>query len=635
MIGRAVRSVWHFYSKINGQLSLFIRLGPKNYSAYRMRAAVPPQHVRIFPNGVITDLPIPVAENWHLLHPHPTVLVLLGDSNAARSSWMQQVQTTIHCHFLISSVGDTPDLESKFYTVCDFISDAESTDLLLVKDWIHRFWRRCDIVFLNGDDPLLSAVDLVRLQHAAYNYDELDEVGIVAPAVRVGGRLYAGIDYDRVESSWVASGPTERDYGQATIPRYTLTAAVHGLYVKSSAIDRVVVSNRELTGRALPEQLSLLCAHAWKQNVRTLTFTPLVVESERLRVPVITDFEADWLSKRRVTTEDGRTRLIYVLNATSISGGIRTIFEQSKGLEERGFDVEIWSLEGQPSWFPLATRVKQFRSYSDLLIALRLEEAIKIATWWETGQIVWLASVQAGIPVNLVQEFETWFYPDQPDSRSAVVASYRKEFLYTTIAEYQQGELREVGVEARYIPAGYDDSLFRPITDVARSPDTVLAVGRSFFQKNLKMTIEAWTALGDSRPNLLLYGSEPDVLTDERLVYEVRPSNERVNELYNSATIFIQTSRHEGFSLPILEAMAAGCAVITTDSHGNRGFCDDGVNCLMVELDDVGALSAAITRLLNDEPLRARLAAAGLETAKLYTWDVVTSDLADFYNEVR
>ena len=59
------------------------------------------------------------------------------------------------------------------------------------------------------------------------------------------------------------------------------------------------------------------------------------------------------------------------------------------------------------------------------------------------------------------------------------------------------------------------------------------------------------------------------------------PSDAEVNELLNTATVFVQTSRHEGFCLPVLEAMATGIPVVCTDAHGNRDFCRDGENCLM------------------------------------------------------
>ena len=107
-----------------------------------------------------------------------------------------------------------------------------------------------------------------------------------------------------------------------------------------------------------------------------------------------------------------------------------------------------------------------------------------------------------------------------------------------------------------------------------------------------------------------------------------------MNELYNRATVFAQTSYHEGFCLPIIEAMAAGCPVICTDSHGNRGFSHDGKNCIMVEPDDVAGLAAAINRVINDPKLQQKLRAAGLKTAQSYTWNNIVDQLDNFYTNL-
>jgi glycosyltransferase involved in cell wall biosynthesis len=111
------------------------------------------------------------------------------------------------------------------------------------------------------------------------------------------------------------------------------------------------------------------------------------------------------------------------------------------------------------------------------------------------------------------------------------------------------------------------------------------------------------------------------------------PSDERVNELFNQATVFVQTSTHEGFALPPLEAMATGGAVVCTDAHGNRDFCVDGENCLMPEAT-IEAVGAALARLLDDPALRERLGRAGIETAKDYAWELRIDALEAFLDEV-
>ena len=121
----------------------------------------------------------------------------------------------------------------------------------------------------------------------------------------------------------------------------------------------------------------------------------------------------------------------------------------------------------------------------------------------------------------------------------------------------------------------------------------ILALGRTNPLKNLPLTIEAWRRLPEPRPELCLFGIEPEVATEPGIRYVTAPSDEEVNALFNEATVFVQTSVHEGFCLPPLESMATGGAVVCTDAHGNRDFCADGENCLMPE-PDAAAVSAAI-----------------------------------------
>ena len=93
--------------------------------------------------------------------------------------------------------------------------------------------------------------------------------------------------------------------------------------------------------------------------------------------------------------------------------------------------------------------------------------------------------------------------------------------------------------------------------------------------------------------------------------YFERPSDERVNELFNEATVFVQTSIHEGFCLPLLEAMAAGTPVVSTDAHGNRDFCRHEENCLIADADPGRRGRRARLACSANSDLRARLVAGG------------------------
>lgn len=73
-------------------------------------------------------------------------------------------------------------------------------------------------------------------------------------------------------------------------------------------------------------------------------------------------------------------------------------------------------------------------------------------------------------------------------------------------------------------------------------------------------------------------------------------------------------SDNEAFSLALVEAMAAGCAVVATRVGGMAEIVRDGVTGLLIEPNDKWALITGLTRLLSDIPLRERLAAAGRES---------------------
>jgi glycosyltransferase involved in cell wall biosynthesis len=252
--------------------------------------------------------------------------------------------------------------------------------------------------------------------------------------------------------------------------------------------------------------------------------------------------------------------------------------------------------------------------------------------------------------VYFVQDIETSYYPDDEAVRHAVLDSYRPEFHFMTISSWNQERLRELGVDAELIPPGIDLENFRPLARHERRDDMVLAIGRSNPLKNLGLTIEAWRALAGRRElkeraelkhgaELCMFGIEPEVLDqaalaqDPRVRYVRAPSDAQVNELFNEATVFVQTSTHEGFCLPALEAMATGAAVVCTDAHGNRDFCDDGENCLMPE-PNRDSVSAALARVLGDRALRERLGRAGQATAQDYSWERRIDALERFLERV-
>ena len=101
--------------------------------------------------------------------------------------------------------------------------------------------------------------------------------------------------------------------------------------------------------------------------------------------------------------------------------------------------------------------------------------------------------------------------------------------------------------------------------------------------------------------------------------YVTSPSDEEVNELFNQATVFVQTSTHEGFCLPPLEAMATGGAVVCTDAHGNRDFCARRRELPDARADDASGRRRAARGCSPTRRCARGWARAGVETARATT----------------
>ncbi len=499
---------------------------------------------------------------------------------------------------------------------------------------VNRGLRACDpardVVVLNSDTEARPGW-LACLQYAA---SQEDDVGVV------GGRLlypdgriqFAGTVRNLGAPEWFDHRYRFKpeDWGPAALAGPVLAVTGACMYLTREALERVGLFDERYP---MAYEDVDWCLRAWQAGLRVMYFPAAslyhhesvtrgteVGERERVSQRVFWERWGKFFDAREVRAENGRLRVVYVTEDTGIGGGHRDIFEHLNGLLDRGHDVALYTLGEPPDWFPLRAPVHTFEFYDELIEALAPLEAIKVATWWNTAAPVWRASVLRGVPVYFVQDIETSYYPDDEVVRHAVLDSYRPEFHYMTISGWNRERLRELGLDAELIPPGIDLDTFRPRPEVQRRDDVVLALGRSNPLKNLPLTVAAWRALPEPRPQLCLFGIEPELATDPGMRYVESPSDEQVAELLAQATVLVQTSTHEGFCPPPLESMATGGAVVCTAAHGNRDVCRAGENCL-VPAGERDAVRDALTRVLGDPQLRERLGRAGVETAKEYAWE--------------
>lgn len=218
------------------------------------------------------------------------------------------------------------------------------------------------------------------------------------------------------------------------------------------------------------------------------------------------------------------------------------------------------------------------------------------------------------------------------------------------ISESTKSEiLMRTGIPSKRVavtPLAHDDSIFFVPRDRERQKDTPgqPQLGRPYFlctassiwyRKNILGVIQAFARFRQdvgTNHRLIITGrkTDPVFYQEVRNTIEALGLTEHVSlpdgvplkelpDLYRRAEALVFPSFHEGFGMPILEAMACGCPVITSHQGAAAEVAGDGG--LLVDPHQPADIALAMTRLVRDGALRSDLVSRGLKRSKNFSWD--------------
>lgn len=329
-----------------------------------------------------------------------------------------------------------------------------------------------------------------------------------------------------------------------------------------------------------------------------------------------------------------------------INGGRRVIFIYADILTKWGHDVVVVTINSHPlkRWVSsvIDYRPSWMRRYKFKLIRIPNFDAenipsadIVVADEWKVVDALARLPEKAGVKIHFVQHDERLYHGD----REKIDKAYRYPVKKIVIAEWLREMFkRDYGTEVDLVLNSVDKKQFSKQPRIENPNDIrILMLHHTYTWKGTKEGVEVVQRLKDKYPNvkLILFGArKPDVgeiLYDE---YYFNLPQEKLAWMYSNADIFLCPSWDEGFTLPSIEAMACGCALVTYGTGSARHYAYDGVTAMVAERLNQEDLYRKTELLIKDPVLRDKIAKGGYEfIQKMPTWEDRATELLNIFKK--
>ncbi len=330
------------------------------------------------------------------------------------------------------------------------------------------------------------------------------------------------------------------------------------------------------------------------------------------------------------------------------AGRGRVVRELLRALSERGDDGHRYVLYAREEW-PDAELDGRFRwrligarePWWHLLTARQANRECDVFLSSNSYLTVWFLRIP-GVPI--VYDMTTFDSSMRPNRRSTIIErttlglAVRRASALIAISQATADALTErfplAGARTAVAPLGVAPALVAKLDPIeaARlpSPGFVLAVGTLEPRKNLPRLVDAYlrlpAELQDRHPLVVVGALGWETVgtlnalrsLGERCTMLGHVSDAALAELYRRCAVFCYPSLGEGFGLPVLEAMAAGAAVLTSNVSSLPEVGGEAV--AYADPTHVQDIARQLEGLLRDEPRRAGLGGLGLSRARAFSW---------------
>ncbi len=221
----------------------------------------------------------------------------------------------------------------------------------------------------------------------------------------------------------------------------------------------------------------------------------------------------------------------------------------------------------------------------------------------------------------LIQGYDT--HENMPENE---LASYYLPFHKMVTSEcLRKKVMAETGeTDIPVIPVGRDFQLSESCGDGVKRPFDIGMIYSRIPAKCAVYGLDAIRRVQEEFPyiKIVMFGAErPNQPLPDNVTFFERPQQQQIRNIYLSTRVWISSSVEEGFSLPALEAMSLGAAVVAANSKGIEDLVDSGRNGFLVDPYNSEGLADKIKELLVNHDLLRRIQLAGLSRSEDFSWN--------------
>lgn len=354
-------------------------------------------------------------------------------------------------------------------------------------------------------------------------------------------------------------------------------------------------------------------------------------------------------------------KISFVTRNLSAGGAERVIAQLATYMAEKGIQCEIVTIDQKEVFYNIPTKIviyqigkKSNNKVADKLLRYKeLRKYLKssnpnvvLSMPEEIGIYVIPALLGTGIPIVVSERNNPWVMPWKKVTRllRKIFYPFADGFVFQTkqAASFFPKSIRQKGI---VLPNPLDLNRIPKPWSGERNKE-IIGVGRLEQQKNFPLLIKAFAKFYRTHPDykLTIYGegskrSELELLANSLLPKKAYSFPGRTKDLLDkikNAKMFVLSSDYEGMPNVLIEAMAIGMPVIATDcpSGGPAELIKDGVNGLLVPVNDIDAMTAAMTKIADSEELAKTLGKNAVDIKNKLDSEVVSENWRIFLCEI-